>query len=280
MSVRLGMIGGGVMGEALLSRLLSQGLYSPEDVLLSDPSPERRQVMSEQYGIQTTENNSAVVTSSRVILLAIKPQIFKLVAKDFSAVAGSVDSGKSDDASSLVLSILAGVPLAQLEAAMPGWPVVRAMPNTPATVGAGMTAIALGTYTSASHGELAHEIFSAVGEVVQVPEGMMDAVTGLSGSGPGYVSIVIEALADGGVAAGLPRGVAKQLAVQTVLGTAELVKTTGMHPAELKDRVTSPGGTTIAGIACLEELGLRSALIEAVRTASSRSRELGKPSTQ
>lgn len=268
------------MGEALLSRLLSQGLYSPEDVLLSDPSPERRQVMSEQYGIQTTERNSDVVGSSRVILLAIKPQIFKLVAKDFSTVASSGEaatSAKADEGSPLVLSILAGVSLSQLEAAMPGWPVVRAMPNTPATVGSGMTAIALGTHAAASHGELAHEIFSAVGEVVQVPEGMMDAVTGLSGSGPGYVAIVIEALADGGVAAGLPRAIAKQLAVQTVLGTAELVKTTGMHPAELKDRVTSPGGTTIAGIACLEELGLRSALIEAVRTASSRSRELGKP---
>ncbi|MEL6814801.1 MAG: pyrroline-5-carboxylate reductase [Cyanobacteria bacterium J06598_3] len=277
------MIGGGVMGEALLSRLLSQGLYSPEDVLLSDPSPERRQVMSEQYGIQTTELNLEVIESSRVILLAIKPQIFKLVAKDFSAVSASGKAAgpdKADEVSPLVLSILAGVPLSVLEAAMPGWPVVRAMPNTPATVGAGMTAIALGSHTSASHGELAHAIFSAVGDVVQVPEGMMDAVTGLSGSGPGYVSIVIEALADGGVAAGLPRAIAKQLAVQTVLGTAELVKTTGMHPAELKDRVTSPGGTTIAGIACLEELGLRSALIEAVRTASSRSRELGKPNTQ
>ncbi len=256
------------MGEALLSRLLAQGLYAPEEILLSDPTPERQQVLSEQYSVQITGNNLEVIEGSQIILLAIKPQIFELVAKDFQGVHCETPP--------LILSILAGLPLAKLEAAVPGWPVVRAMPNTPSTVGAGMTAIALGSRALPEHSELAHEIFSAVGQVVQVPESMMDAVTGLSGSGPGYVSIVIEALADGGVAAGLPRAIANQLAVQTVLGTAELLRTTGIHPAELKDRVSSPGGTTIAGIACLEELGLRSALIEAVRTASSRSRELGK----
>jgi pyrroline-5-carboxylate reductase len=263
------MIGGGVMGEALLSRLLSQGLYAPEEILLGEPSPERRQVLGEQHGIKTTSDNRSVIESSPVILLAIKPQIFGLVAKDFQ--------GTRHDTPPLVLSILAGLSLDTLEAAMPNWPVVRAMPNTPSTVGAGMTALAMGSQTTYEHGELAHEIFSAVGQVVQVPEVMMDAVTGLSGSGPGYVSIVIEALADGGVASGLPRAIANKLAIQTVLGTAQLLQQTGMHPGELKDRVTSPGGTTIAGIACLEELGLRSALIEAVRTASSRSRELGKP---
>jgi len=265
------MIGGGVMGEALLSRLLSQGLYAPDEILVGEPSPERCQVLGEQYAVRTTGDNREVIAASKVILLAVKPQIFNVVAKDFQEVHGEMLP--------LVLSILARVPLAQLEDAMPDWPVVRAMPNTPSTVGAGMTAISLGSHTSPQHGKLAQEIFSAVGEVVQVPEGMMDAVTGLSGSGPGYVSIVIEALADGGVASGLPRAIAQKLAIQTVLGTAQLLQTTGMHPAELKDRVTSPGGTTIAGIACLEELGMRSALIEAVRTASSRSRELGKPTS-
>lgn len=273
MPVRLGMIGGGVMGEALLSRLLSQGLYAPDEILVGEPSPERRQVLGEQYAITTTGDNREVIEASRVILLAIKPQVFNLVAKDFQG--GHCE--RFSETPPLLISILAGLPLDELEAAVPGWPVVRAMPNTPSTVGAGMTAIALGNYTSAEHGELTHKIFSAVGEVVQVPESMMDAVTGLSGSGPGYVAIVIEALADGGVASGLPRVIANKLAVQTVLGTAQLLQTTGMHPAELKDRVTSPGGTTIAGIACLEELGMRSALIEAVRTASSRSRELGRP---
>ncbi|EDX87532.1 pyrroline-5-carboxylate reductase [Synechococcus sp. PCC 7335] len=269
LSVRLGIIGGGVMGEALLSRLLGQGLYTAEEVVLSEPSPERRQVLFEQHSIKTTDNNREVLEASNVVLLAIKPQVFDIVSKDFQGVRCEIPP--------LVLSILAGVPLSKLESAMPGWPVVRAMPNTPATVGRGMTAIALGTRTLTEHGDLAQKIFAAMGQVVKVPEAMLDAVTGLSGSGPGYVAIVIEALADGGVAAGLPRAIANQLALQTVLGTAELIQKTGMHPAELKDRVTSPGGTTIAGIACLEELGLRSALIEAVRTASSRSRELGKP---
>ena len=258
------------MGEALLSRLLSQGVYSPDEVLLGEPSPERRQVISEQHGVQTTAINREVIETSQVILLAVKPQIFELVAKDFTSARCEMPP--------LVISILAGVTLSKLETAVPMSPVVRAMPNTPSTVGAGVTAIALGSKASSEHSELAVELFSAVGEVVQVPEGMMDAVTGLSGSGPGYVSIVIEALADGGVAAGLPRAIANQLALQTVLGTAQLVQKTGLHPAELKDRVTSPGGTTIAGIACLEELGLRSSLIEAVRVASSRSRELGKAS--
>lgn len=272
LSAKLGIIGGGVMGEALLSRLLSQGLYVPEDVMLGEPSPERRGVLSEQYGVKTTDNNRDVIEGCQVILLAVKPQIFTVVAKAFKGVQVETPP--------LVLSILAGVPLSQLEAVMPGWPVVRAMPNTPSTVGAGMTAFALGQRALAEHGELASKIFSAVGQVVKVPEGLLDAVTGLSGSGPGYVSIFIEALADGGVASGLPRAVANQLAVQTVLGTAQLIQKTGMHPAELKDRVTSPGGTTIAGIACLEELGMRSAVIEAVRTASSRSRELGKSANQ
>ncbi len=272
LSVRLGIIGGGVMGEALLSRLLGQGLYAAEEVMLSDPSSERRRVLFEQHSIQTTDSNQEVLEASKVVLLAIKPQVFEAVAKDFQSARCETPP--------LVLSILAGVPLSKLESVMSGWPVVRAMPNTPATVGGGMTAIALGTRTLAEHGELAQNIFAAMGQVVKVPEDMLDAVTGLSGSGPGYVAIVIEALADGGVAAGLPRAIANQLALQTVLGTAELIQKTGMHPAELKDRVTSPGGTTIAGIACLEELGLRSALIEAVRVASSRSRELGKPDNE
>lgn len=258
------------MGEALLSRLLSQGLYAPEEIMLGEPSPERRQVMSEQYRVQTTGSNREVIEASRVILLAIKPQIFDVVAKDFQGI--------SCESPPLVLSILAGVPISKLESAMPGWPVVRAMPNTPATVGSGMTAYAMGQRALGEHSELASEIFSAVGQVVKVPEAALDAVTGLSGSGPGYVAIFIESLADGGVAAGLPRAVANQLALQTVLGTAQLIQKTGLHPAELKDKVTSPGGTTIAGIACLEELGMRSSVIEAVRTASSRSRELGKPS--
>ena len=268
MPAKLGIIGGGVMGEALLSCLLSKGMYTPDAILVSDLSHERRQLLAEQYSIRTTHSNREVIAHGEVIVLAVKPQVFDAVARDFSGmVAGDPP---------LVISILAGVALARLELAVPGWPVVRAMPNTPATVGCGMTAIAVGNRAMSEHVELAQQLFSAVGAVVQVAEPLLDGVTGLSGSGPAYVAIVIEALADGGVAAGLSRATANKLALQTVLGTAQLLQKTGMHPAVLKDRVTSPGGTTISGIVCLEELGLRSALIEAVRAASSRSRELGK----
>ncbi len=264
---KLGIIGGGVMGEALLSCLLSQRMYTSDSILVSDLSYERRQLLTEQYGIRTTHSNREVIDQGDVIVLAIKPQVFDGVARDFSGVVVADPP--------LVVSILAGVSLAKIEQAVPGWPVIRAMPNTPATVGCGMTAIAIGSRAIAEHVDLAQQIFSTVGEVVQVAEPLLDGVTGLSGSGPAYVAIVIESLADGGVAAGLSRATANKLALQTVLGTAQLLQKTGMHPAVLKDRVTSPGGTTISGIACLEELGLRSAIIEAVRVASNRSRELG-----
>jgi pyrroline-5-carboxylate reductase len=200
-----------------------------------------------------------------VLLLAVKPQIFGMVAS-------AIERFNPDQ---VIISILAGVSIAQLERAFPDRAVVRAMPNTPATVGMGLTAIAAGSRVSAAQMELATEIFQAVGDVVTVPESLMDAVTGLSGSGPAYVAIAIEALADGGVAAGLPRAIADRLALQTVLGTATLLKESQLHPAQLKDRVTSPGGTTIAGVTKLEQAGFRSALIEAVIAASKRSQELG-----
>ena len=255
------------MGEALLSCLLSKGMHTPDSILVSDLSHERRQLLAEQYSIRTTHSNRELIEHSDVIVLAIKPQVFDSVSREFSGIVVSDPP--------LVISILAGVAIARLEQAVPGWPVIRAMPNTPATVGCGMTAIAIGSRAIAEHVDLAQQLFSAVGDVVEVAEPLLDGVTGLSGSGPAYVAIVIESLADGGVAAGLSRATANKLALQTVLGTAQLLQKTGMHPAVLKDRVTSPGGTTISGIACLEELGLRSALIEAVRAASSRSRELG-----
>jgi pyrroline-5-carboxylate reductase len=254
------------MGEALLSRLLLQDIYQADQVWVSDPLPSRRQALTQQYGIHTTDDNSVIVQEVDVLLLAIKPQVFH-------AVTQSLSTRRTEQ---VVLSILAGTSLSALEAAFPNQPVIRAMPNTPATVGAGVTAIAPGKYVQPSHLEQARKIFSAVGTVVDVSESLMDAVTGLSGSGPGYVAVMIEALADGGVAAGLPRAIAQQLALQTVLGTAELLQQSGMHPAELKDRVTSPGGTTIAGIAALEAGGLRSAVIQAVQAACQRSKELGR----
>lgn len=254
------------MGEALLSRLIAQKAYLPNQVLVSEPQPRRREFLSQQYGINLTADNQAVVSEAEVLLLAIKPQVFDTVTHAL----------KTGNVQQLMISILAGTPLQRLEAAFPGQPVIRAMPNTPATIGAGMTAIAPGHQSNAEHLQIAQRIFTTVGEVVEVPESLLDAVTGLSGSGPGYVAVMIEALIDGGVAAGLPRAVATKLALQTVRGTAELLQTTGLHPAELKDRVTSPGGTTIAGIAHLEHAGFRSALIGAVGAAYRRSQELGQ----
>lgn len=254
------------MGEALIARLLSREIYAAGDIVVGEPTADRRQFLMETYGIHTTAHNGEALEGATEVLVAVKPQVFPLVVPALTAAAV---------AQPLVLSIMAGVPLATLEAAAPGCAVVRAMPNTPATVGAGMTALALGHQVTERQQRQAEAIFAAVGAVVTVPEGMMDGVTGLSGSGPGYVALVVEALADGGVAAGLPRAIAQQLALQTVLGTAILLQETGWHPAQLKDRVTSPGGTTIAGIAQLEAAGVRSAFIEAVRAAYHRSQELG-----
>lgn len=258
------------MGEALLSRLIAREIYPPDAVLVSDSLPQRRNFLQQQYGIGVTSENREVVVAP-VVLLAIKPQIFD------TAIAPLQAQGVLNR-QTLVISILAGVPLSRLEAAFPGQPAIRAMPNTPATVGAGMTAIAPGKHATSEHLERARTIFAAVGEVAEVPESLMDAVTGLSGSGPAFVAVLIEALADGGVKAGLPRAIASQLAIQTVLGTAQLLQAQNLHPAQLKDRVTSPGGTTIAGVAELERQGFRSAAISAVYTAYLRSQELGQPS--
>ncbi|NEQ76246.1 MAG: pyrroline-5-carboxylate reductase [Okeania sp. SIO2D1] len=268
-TAKFGLIGGGVMGEALLSRLLEQKIYQPSEILVSDPQQQRRDFLAREYGVEvTTDNRLVVTTTTEALLLAVKPQIFDTIA---SELADWQVGGKTI----LVISIMAGVPLQKLEAAFRSRPMVRVMPNAPATVGAGMSAIALGKHIQPEHQELATRILRSVGKVVEVPETLMDAVTGLSGSGPGYVAILIESLTDGGVCAGLPRAIAYQLALQTVLGTAVMLQKSGMHPAELKDRVTSPGGTTIAGIAELESLGFRSALIEAVMAAKERSQELG-----
>ncbi len=265
MSIKLGAIGGGVMGSAILSRLISAGIYQNTEIVVSDPTLQQRELLQRTYGVQVTDDNN-LAASAPVLLLAIKPQIFDRVVADLVQPIPA----------QTIVSILAGVKIARLERAFPDRAIVRAMPNTPATVGAAMTAIVAGTSASERDLELATTIFQAIGEVVTVPESLMDAVTGLSGSGPAYIAIAIEALADGGVAAGLPRAIADRLALQTVLGTAQLLATSNLHPAQLKDRVTSPGGTTIAGVAKLEQAGFRSALIEATIAAAQRSQELGR----
>jgi len=251
------------MGEAILSRLLASHTYLPSDVCVSDPMPERRSFLAEKYGVQVTPNN-LVAAEAATMLLAVKPQ-------SLNAAAIGLANAPAD----CIVSILAGVTLAQLEVLFPSKSIVRAMPNTPAQVGAGVTAIAANALVTATQLEAVRKIFEAIGTVVEVAESLMNAVTGLSGSGPAYVALMIESMADGGVAAGLPRAIALQLATQTVLGTAQLISETKLHPAQLKDQVTSPAGTTIAAIAQLEKSGLRSAMIEAVLAATRRADELG-----
>lgn len=262
----LSVIGGGVMAEAIVSCLITQKIYDAKHILISEPQPQRRDFWQQQYGVQvTTDNGDAML--AKTVILAIKPQILELVAQELPL---------NNHSFPLVISILAGVTLQRLESFFKGCSVVRVMPNTPATVGAAMSAIALSPQVTSQQQEIVSQIFSAIGEVVTVPEYLMDGVTGLSGSGPAYVAIMIEALADGGVAVGLPRAIAQKLAIQTVLGTAKLLQESTMHPAELKDRVSSPGGTTIAGVTALEKGGFRAAAIEAVQAAYQRSQELGK----
>ncbi len=255
------------MAEAIISRLLSKKLYQSHEVLVSEPNQQRREFFEKTYQVHTTENNQTVVESKEVLLLSIKPQVLDEVLTSLNVVGHSRPYP-------LVVSILAGVSLIRLETGFPGYPILRVMPNAPAVVGAGMTVLSPGQMVKPNHLVLATTLFEAIGQVIQVPEYLMDAVTGLSGSGPAFVAMMIEALADGGVYAGLPRGTAIQLALQTVLGTVQLLQNTELHPAQLKDKVSSPGGTTIAGVTRLEKAGFRSAIIEAVQAAYQRSQQL------
>lgn len=251
------------MAEALLRGLLSAGATTPTSLQLSEPRAERRQHFEATYGVVVHEENEACARFADVLVIAVKPQ----------AMAAALEALSSYDG--LAITIAAGVPISKVEAATPAR-VVRAMPNTPALVLAGATAIAKGGRATDEDLAVAEGLFAAVGRVVSVPEPLLDSVTGLSGSGPAYVMTMIEALADGGVKMGLPRDVAVTLAAQTVYGAAMLQLLTEEHPAVLRERVTSPGGTTIAGLARLEAGGFRHALIDAVEAATRRSVELGK----
>jgi pyrroline-5-carboxylate reductase len=263
---RIAFIGGGVMAGAIVRSLLDAGLAQPDQVTVSDPA-EASRAAAKKLGVRAARSNADAVTGADVILLAVKPHIVPVVLEE---IAGEVG------ASQLIVSIAAGVTLAQMEALVPSVPVVRVMPNTPVQVGAGAIAFCRGTHASDAHAALVQQLFEAGGVCVEVTEAQMDAVTGLSGSGPAYVCLMIEALADGGVRMGLPRPVALKLAAQTLLGTAKLVLETGEHPGVWKDRVATPGGTTIAGLAALEEAGVRAGLIKAVEAATKRGAELGK----
>ncbi len=264
---KIGFVGGGNMAEAMIKGLI-KAEFPAEKILVSEPTEHRREFLVERYGVETTEDNGGLVKSCGLVVFAIKPQLAKEV---FTGIASAV----SPD--TLLISILAGVATATIESFFSGSPrVVRAMPNTPALVGAAATALCAGRNASKEDLRIARQLFEAVGTVEVVNERLMDAVTGLSGSGPAYIYTVIDALANGGVQEGLSREVAMSLSVQTVLGAAKLIKETGEHPAVLRDKVCSPGGTTIAAVKVLEERGLRATLMEVVSQATRRSKELGE----
>lgn len=255
------------MAEALLRGLLHSHLIAADHVRVSDLKEERLAELGQTYGVETTTDNAALVGWADVVVLAVKPQV---VDRVLGVVAAALQPG------ALVISIAAGVPLESIEARLPeSARVVRAMPNTAAIALAGATAISAGTHATKQDMAVARALFEAVGRCVVLDETLLDAVTGLSGSGPAYVMLMIEALADGGVKVGLGRDVALLLAAQTVYGAAKLQLETGEHPGALKDKVTSPGGTAIAGLHTLESGGLRRTLIDAVEAASNRSAELG-----
>ncbi len=257
------------MATALAKGFVQAGVVSPNRISASDVAEAARTAFRRAVpGAVVTASNGEAVRKARVVVLAVKPDQVENVLKEVRPLFTPAQ---------LLLSIAAGVPLARLQAALgEGARLVRVMPNSPALVGAAACGFALGRNATTDDAKLAERLLTSVGIACQVKEALLDAVTGLSGSGPAYAFLVIEALSDGGVAAGLPRDVATRLAAQTLLGSARMVLETGLHPGALKDMVTSPGGTTIAGLHALERGGLRAALMDAVEAATRRSAELGK----
>ena len=266
----VGFLGAGKMATALAQGMVRAGLVKPRQIVAGDVSPAARKAFAREVGAKTVASNEEVFKRATVIILAVKPHQVETVIKGVKDVVSRKH---------LVISIVAGLTscgIAQggIFGSKTPYRCVRVMPNTPALVGAGAAAFCRGPNATASDAKLTAQILGAVGVAVEVPEAQMDAVTGLSGSGPAYGFQIIEALSDGGVAAGLPRDLATRLAAQTMLGAARMVLDTGMHPGALKDMVTSPGGTTIAGLRELEVAGVRGALMEAVGVAAARSREM------
>jgi len=265
----LGTIGCGKMGTTLIGGAIRAGIVTAEQIIGCDPLPAAREAFTQFTAARTTASPAVLADACEVILLCTTPQQAAAALQEAAHAAAGQPR--------LIISIAAGITLATLEGACPeNFRVIRAMPNTPALVGKGAAGYCLGTRATPADAATAGLLLGSVGLALEMPERFINMITGLSGSGPAYVYVVIEALADGGVLAGLPRAVALQLAAQTVLGAATMVLETKEHPAVLKDKVTSPGGTTIAGLAELERLGLRSALIAAVSAGARRADELGK----
>lgn len=266
--LRIGFLGAGKMATALAQGWLQAGLSVREQVSASDPIASARDHFTRTTGAATLAENTRVVAQSDILILAVKPQ-------NMPELLGEIRSSLKPH--HLLISIAAGITLQQIAATLGNSSrIIRVMPNTPCLVGASASAFAASTAASEADIQLAERLLNTVGRVVQVPEKLLDAVTGLSGSGPAYVAIMIEALADGGVRMGLPRDLASMLAAQTVFGSAKMLLETGMHPAQLKDLVASPAGTTIAGLHALEQGGFRAALMDAVEAATLRAIELGR----
>ncbi len=267
-TLTIGFLGAGKMATALARGFVNAEMAFPREMIASDPYATAREHFATEVGAGVTTANVEVAAFAKVLILATKPD-------QVAAVLAEINPHFTSH--HLLISIAAGVPLAKIQAALPaGARVIRVMPNTPALIGAGASAYAAGTHATAADAELAGRLLSAVGLALPVKEALLDAVTGLSGSGPAYAYQFIEALSDGGVAAGLPRDVATRLAAQTVFGAAKMVLETGLHPGVLKDQVTSPGGTTIEGLHELEKGRLRGTVMSAVRAATERSKKLGQ----
>ena len=266
--IKLGIIGCGNMGGAMLRQMLKAGLFQPEEVLVSDKNPNLRAQLKSELGVSVTFQNEEAAAAPK-LLLAVKPQFIQEVGKE---IAGKVPP------QTLVISIVAGNDLSMLQNLLKNeqQPIVRVMPNTPAMVGEGVLAACRNSFVNDPDWEFSMKLLSCMGLAQEVPENLMDAVTGLSGSAPAFAFLFLEALADAGVRAGLPRAMAQQFAAQVLAGSGKLALETGLHPGQLKDMVTSPAGTTIEGVAALEKNGFRSAVMEAVDAAVKRSQAFHK----
>jgi pyrroline-5-carboxylate reductase len=265
--LRIGFLGAGQMATALAKGWLTSGLTDSSSCQASDPVPEARRRFTEQTGISSTIDNKALVAASDVVILAVKPQSMRSLLEEV---------GPQVTDKHLLISIAAGIKLEQIAQLLGDTRrIIRVMPNTPCLLGASATGFAAGPHAKPEDVQLAEKLFNTVGKAFAVAETLLDAVTGLSGSGPAFVYVMIEAMADGGVRMGLPRDIALTLAAQTVTGAAQMVLQTGQHPGVLKDAVASPGGTTIAGLHALERGGFRAAMMDAIEAATKRSTELG-----
>jgi len=266
MTKKIGFIGAGNMAEAMIKGIINTGLYTADEIIASEVYEPRRKYIAEALGIEVHEENTMIAKSTKFIVLSVKPQ-------QINEVMASIKGSLTKD--HLIMSIAAGVTLATLESTAPSR-FIRVMPNQPCMVLASASAYSRGSTATSADCETVEKVLNAVGISYEVKEGLLDAVTGLSGSGPAYAYMMIEALSDGGVLLGLPRDVATRLAAQTLLGAAKTILETGEQPGKMKDVVCSPGGTTIEAVRVLEESGLRAALINAVKASAMRSKELGK----